>query len=163
MASIKLNVDFEKMLEKIKAANGDIDKTVKRVADECAKVMHDELASECSASGVPSSVSGEIKHEVNVTAGGNVYEVKAGWKMGEYNPQNPSAGYKAVFLNYGTARRSTKKPRMHQSLGGEWVTLGTDRGSIAARGFIARAKKNAGKRIKKVQKEALQKMLEELK
>ena len=162
MASIKLSVDFDRLLEKIKDAGGDIDSAAKRVADQCAQTMHDELASECSASGVPSSVSDAITHDVTATAGGNVYEVRAGWKMGAYDPKNPSAGYKAVFLNYGTARRMTKKDRVHHAFGGEFVTLGKDRGAIAARGFIARAKKGAGKKLKRIQKEALQKMLKEL-
>lgn len=162
MASIKLSVDFNGLLEKIKDAGGNVDSAARSVADQCAQAMHDELVSECSASGVPSSVSGAITHDVTATAGGNVYECKAGWKMGAYDPKNPSAGYKAVFLNYGTARRMTKKERVHHAFGGEFVTLGKDRGAIAARGFIARAKKSGGKRIKKIQKEALQKMLKEL-
>ena len=161
-SSIKLKLDFEGMLEAIKDAGGDIDRAAKQAAEQCAQTMHDELVSECNTSGVPASVSNEIVHGVNVTGGGNVYEVEAGWKMGEYNPENPSAGYEAVFLNYGTARRKVKKPRVHQTINGKWVTLGTDRGAIKARGFIARAKKSASKKVKKVQNEALKKMLEEL-
>lgn len=161
MASIKLKLDFDGLLEAVKAAGGDVDRAALRAANECAKVAHDELVSECNASGVPSSVSREITHGVNVTGGGNVYEVEAGWKKGDYNPKNPSAAYKAVFLNYGTARRAVTK-RVKYPLNGEFVTLGTDRGAVTARGFIARAKKSAGKRVKKVQKEALQEMLKEL-
>lgn len=162
MASIKLKVDFDGLLEAVQAAGGDIDKAAKHAADECASVMHDDLVSECNASGVPASVSGAIEHSVNVTSGGNRFEIEAGWKMGAYNPDNPSAGYKAVFLNYGTPRRTTKKDRVRHAFGGEFVTLGKNRGAIAARGFINRAKKSAGKKVKKVQKEALQKMLKEL-
>ena len=162
MASIKLNVDFNGLLEKIKDAGGNIENAARRAASECAEAAHDELVSECNASGVPASVSGEIEHGVTVTAGGNVYEIKAGWKMGDYNPKNPSAGFKAVFLNYGTARRSTKEDRVIHDFGGEFVTLGKNRGAIAARGFIARAKKGTSKKVKKIQKEALKKMLKEL-
>lgn len=161
MAKIKMTLDFTKLLEEIKDAGGDIEKAAKRVADECADVMAKELKTECDASGVPSSVSGEIRHGVTATSGGNVYEVEAGWKMGEYNPKDPSAGYKAVFLNYGTARRKTKE-RERREVGGEWVTLGTDRGAVEPRGFISRAKDSAGKKIKKVQRDALKEMLKEL-
>ena len=161
-ASLKLTVDFKKLLEDIKDAGGDVELAAMKTAVKCAEAMHEELVSECNASGVPSNVSGEIQHNVNATSGGNVYEIEAGWKMGDYNPKNPSAGYKAVFLNYGTARRTTKARVVHQNIGGNWVTLGTDRGAITARGFIGRAKKSAGKRVKKIQKEALQEMLKEL-
>ena len=161
-SSIKLSVNFKSLLEDIKDAGGDIEIAARKVAEECAKTMHDELVSECNVSAVPSSVSGEIQHSVTATAGGNVYEIEAGWKMGEYDANNPSAGYKAVFLNYGTARRSTRKEHVHHQVGGQWKTLGTDRGAVTARGFIGRAKKSANKKIKKVQKNALDAMLKEL-
>lgn len=160
MASIKLKLDFDGLLEAIKAAGGDVDKAAMQAAKECAETMHSELVSECNASGVPSSVSSKIEHGVNVTGGGNVYEVRAGWKMGDYNPENPSAAYKAVFLNYGTARRVARK-KSHVPYGGDWATT-ANRGQIVGRGFIQRAKKSAGKKVKKVQKEALEKMLKEL-
>lgn len=161
MAYIKLNIDFGGLLEDIKLAGGNVESTASQVANECAKTMHNELVSECSASGIPSSISREIKDSVNATGGGNVYEVKVGWELGDYNPKSPSAGYKAIFLNYGTARRMAKK-RVHRNINGVWVTLGPDRGSIAARGFIAKAKKGAAKKIKKTQKDALKQMLKEL-
>ena len=163
MASIKLKLDFDGMLEAIKDAGGDVDRAAAQAAKECAQTMHDELVSECNASGVPSSVSGEIEHNVTATSGGNRYEIEAGWKMGAYDPSNPSAGYKAVFLNYGTPKGPRKaKKKTHVPYGGAWVTT-ANRGQIVGRGFIDRAKKGAKKKIKKVQKEALQKMLEELK
>lgn len=146
------------MLEAIKAAGGDVDKAAMQAAKECASAVHGELVSECNASGVPSSISSEITHDVNVS--GNMYEVKVGWKKGDYNPENPSAAYKAVFLNYGTARRTVQK-KSHVPYGGDWATT-ANRGQIVGRGFIQRAKKSAGKKVKKVQKEALEKMLKEL-
>lgn len=160
--SIKLTLDFEGMLEAIKDAGGDIEQAAMKTATKCAEAMRDELVSECNASDVSASVSGAIEHRVNATSGGNMYEVEAGWKLGDYDPKNPSPGYEAVFLNYGTARRTTKTRAVHQNIGGKWVTLGTDRGKITARGFIGRAKKNASKKVKKIQKEALKEMLREL-
>lgn len=161
-AKIKLALDFDKMLEAIQSAGGNIEKAAKLAADECAKVMADELTSECNASNVPQSVTNEIKSEVIVSGGGNVYEVEAGWGKGEYTPNNLSAAYKAIFLNYGTARRTTQKNKVHRQLDGEWKTFGTNRGAILSRGFIGRAKKGAQKKLKKVQREALDKMLKEL-
>ena len=160
MAKIKLKVDFSGMLEKIKDAGGDIDDAAKKCADECSKIMNDELVSEAHASGVPSNDTSDIKH--SVTINGNRYKVEAGWKLGEYNPSNPSAGYKAIFINYGTARRAVKKDRVHHVIGDGWKTLGTNRGAITGLGFIDRAQKGAKKKIKAAQKDALNKMLEEL-
>jgi hypothetical protein len=66
---------------------------------------------------------------------------RVGYKKGAYNPNDISDGYKVVFSNYGTPKRSKH-------------------GKIEAKGFIDRAQKNARKRIKKAQKEALEKILE---
>lgn len=160
--SLKLTLDFENMLEAIRDAGGDANRAALKTATKCAEAMHDELVSECNASGVPASVSGAIEHGVNVTSGGNVYEVEAGWKKGEYNPNNPSAAYKAIFLNYGTPKGPRHvKNATHVSLRGRWVTT-ANRGQIVGKGFIDRAQKSAKKKIKKVQKDALHEMLREL-
>ena len=164
MAQIKLSLDFTKMLDDIKAAGGDIEKAAKKVASECADVMADELRGECNASGVPASITREIESGVNVTSGGNVYEVEVGWKKGEYDPKNPSAAYKAIFLNYGTPKeRKVEKSHQHLNINGEWVTFSKSRGVIRPRGFIDRARKGAKKKVKKVQRDALNEMLKELK
>ena len=159
-AKISLKIDFDGMLEAIKKAGGDVYRAAMRAAEECAQTAHDELVSECNASGVPASVSGAIEH--NVKREGNRYEIEAGWKKGDYDPNNPSAAYKAIFLNYGTPKgpRQVKK-KTHVLYKGGWVTT-ANRGQIVGRGFIDRAQKGMKKKIKKVQNEALQKMLEEL-
>ena len=162
MSKLKLTLDFDGMLEAIKDAGGDIGNAAKQTAEKCAEAMHEELVAECNASGVPASVSGKIEHGVNVTSGGNVYEIEAGWSKGDYDPDNPSAAYKAIFLNYGTPKgpRHVKKAT-HVPFRGGWVTT-ANRGQIVGKGFIDRAQKSAKKKIKKVQKEALQKILKEL-
>jgi hypothetical protein len=71
---------------------------------------------------------------------GNTYRAEVGYKKGSYDPSNPSDGYKVVFLNYGTPRRT-----MH--------------GKVKARGFILNAKKKASPQIKKAQKATLEKIL----
>lgn len=159
MAKIGLKLDFDGLLDAIKAAGGDVDKAAMQAAKECASVVHNELVSECNASGISASVSGAVKH--GVTRTGNRYEIEAGWKMGEYDPKNPSAGYKAVFLNYGTPKPRHTKKKYHVPVHGEWATT-TNRGQIVGRGFIGRAKDGAKPKVKKVQKEALKKMLKEL-
>lgn len=167
MAKSKIGVrlDFKGLLEDIQRAGGNVNAAAKQAAEECAKVVEDELRAECSADGIPASITSEIRREVTVTSGGNVYEVKAGWEKGEYDPKNPSAAYKAIFLNYGTPkpREVQEQKRVHHELGGRWVTLRKNRGTLKARGFIGRAQENAEKKVKKVQKETLAKILKELK
>lgn len=144
---IKVSIDFKPLLEKIQEAGGSIDDAAKSAVDKGAAIVEDALRNECAASGVPTSVTSEI--QTTTEGNGNRYSCKVGWKMGNYDPQKPSAGYKAVFLNYGTPRRSTKS--------------GANRGKIDARGFIGRAKKKAKPKVKKAQEEALQEILKGLK
>ena len=69
-----------------------------------------------------------------------MHKVQVGWEMGEYNPQNLSEGFKALFLNFGTPHRSKH-------------------GKVKARGFITRAKKKSKKNIKAAQENALNEIL----
>ncbi len=163
MASgIKLNLKgFEKMLDEIQVVGGNIDSAAQVTLDECANVVETELRTACNSAGVPQSVSGEI----TVTKGknGNRFYAKVGWKMGGYDPKNPSAGYKAVFHNYGTTRRNVKDTGERTPVGGNWKTLGTDRGAVTGSGFIGKAKKASSPKVKKIQKEKLAKILKGLK
>ena len=168
MAKSKIGVklDFTGLLEDIQRAGGNASAAAKQAAEECAKVYEAELRAECNADGIPASITNEIRQEVTVESGGNVYAVKVGWEKGEYDPKNPSAAYKAIFLNYGTPkgeRTVQEQKRVHHELGGRWVTLRKNRGKLVARGFIGRAQKNADKKVKKVQKETLARILKGLK
>ena len=69
---------------------------------------------------------------------------RVGYEKGSYDPKNLSDGFKIIFLNYGTPKR-------------------TKHGKITARGFIARAKKKAATKIKKQQEDTLNDILGGLK
>ena len=142
---IKIAVDFSPLLESIKNAGGDVDAAAVAAAKKSADVIAEELRAEAQASNVPASITNEITQNVDVENGGNRISCSVGWKMPQYNPRNPAAGYKAVFLNYGTPQRKTSK--------------GASRGKIEPRGFIARAKKAATPKVKKAQRKALQEIL----
>lgn len=162
VSGIKLNLNgFEKMLEEIQAAGGDVDAAAKDTLNECAKVVEDELKAACNAAGVPSSVSSEIGIQTGTS--GNRFFAKVGWKMGNYNPKKLSAGFKAVFMNYGTIRRKVKDTGEHATVGGNWKTLGTDRGEVAGTGFIAKAKEASAPKVRKIQKQKLDEILKGLK
>lgn len=162
MAGIKLNLKgFEKMLDEIQVAGGNVDKAAEETLLECAKVVETELHSACDAAGVPSSVSSEIRTETGQS--GNRHFARVGWKMGNYNPLKLSAGYKAVFMNYGTIRRKVKDIGEHATVGGNWKTLGTDRGAVTGTGFIGQAKEASAPKVKKIQKQKLNEILKGLK
>ena len=141
---------FEALLEQIKKAGKDVDAEATRMVKEDATIVETELKTACKASNVPDDIINEIRKRVQ--SGLNVYSAEIGWELGNYDPKNPSAGYKAIFLNYGTVRRHTAK--------------GYDRGEIpkkpTAQQFIAQAKKKAKTKISKRHKEMLKKMLGEV-
>lgn len=134
---------FEKLLEKVQQAEGDIESVTTKVANECVDIMYSDLKNAANAAGVPSSVSNEITKE-KASWNGNVCSAGVGWKLGSFNPDNPSQGYKAIFLNYGTPRRSKH-------------------GQVQGRFFITAAKKSSKKKVKKAQENALKEITGDLK
>ena len=141
---------FDKLLEQLKEAGKDVDTEAARLIKEDAAIVDTELKASCKASNVPNDIINEITKTVQSSL--NVYSAEVGWKLGNYDPKKPSAGYKAIFLNYGTVRRHTAK--------------GYNRGEIpkkpTAQQFIAQAKKKAKTKISKRHKEMLKKMLGEV-
>jgi hypothetical protein len=142
--SIKIKLaGFEDLLTEIENAGGAIDRAANSCLQQSAHIMHSELKTQMQSANVDSGLINRMPPpEVEVT--GNSYIARVGYKKGAYDPQNPSDGYKVVFANYGTPRRS-------------------EHGKQPAKGFIQAAKKKASGRIKKAQKETLNKILERLK
>lgn len=148
---IKINLKgFEKMLEQLQEAGGDVSRAANSAIKESAKIVESELLTTAAESGVPSDITSEIR--THTKQEGDRYEAEVGWNMEGYNPKKPSAGYKAVFLNFGTVKRRTLK--------------GYNRGALEKptrnQQFIYKAKKNARPKVKKVQQEILKKALGEL-
>ena len=133
---------FDKLLEQIQEAGGNIDKATEQAINKSVVVVSQDLHTACNSAGVPSNVSSEIKSD-RAEWNGNKCSARVGWKLGAYNPDNPSQGYKAIFLNYGTPRR-----KKH--------------GKITARNFIATTKKASQPKLRKIQKETLDEILKGL-
>lgn len=139
--AIKLQLSgFDELLEQIQKAGSTVDRAVESCMKQSAHIMQSELKSEMQKSGVDSDLIDRMPTP-ELQKDGNTMIARVGYKKGAYNPNDISDGYKAVFLNYGTPKRSKH-------------------GKVEARGFIDRAQKKARKRIKKAQKEALEKILE---
>lgn len=162
MGRIKLQLKgFDDMLEQIQQAGGDVNQAAESCIRESAQIMQADLKAEMQSSGVDGGLVSRMP-QPEIAVNGNAYSAKVGYKMGGYDPSNPSDGYKVAFLNYGTANRRTQDSKQRVMVGGEWVTLGANRGAIAEHGFIARAKDAARPKIKKAQRQTLKSILEKV-
>lgn len=138
--SIKLKLDgFDDLFEQIKQAGGTVDSAAKTCLQKSAAIMHDELKTQMQKSNVDGALISRMPlPEIEVD--GNRYTARVGYKKGHYDPKNPSDGYKVVFANYGTPRRS-------------------EHGKQPAKGFIQKAKKKARTPIKKAQAATLDEII----
>ena len=138
--SIRLQLEgFDGLLSKIEKAGGSIDSVAKECLKKSADIMHDALTTEMQKSNVDSGLI-ERMPTPDIETNGNVHSARVGYKKGTYDENNPSDGYKIVFLNYGTPKRSK-----HGKI--------EDGGKVKL-GFIGRAKSKARPQIKKAQQEA---------
>lgn len=134
---------FDALYKEIERAGGSANKAAESCIKQSAQIVQAELKNQMKAANVPADLidrmpSPDIKIE------GNSYTAQVGYKKGAYNPKDPSDGYNVVFLNYGTPHR-------------------TQHGKVTARGFIQKAKKKATPKVKKAQKEVLEKIIGRLK
>lgn len=131
---------FDELLEKIQKAGGSIDRAADSCLRQSAQIMQKELKAQMQAADVDSALINAMPPP-QIEVEGNRYSAAVGYKKGAFDPNNPSDGYKVVFLNYGTPRR-------------------TKHGKVTARGFIQAAKTKAHPQIKKAQRATLEKILE---
>lgn len=138
--SIKLKLDgFDELISKIEKADGNIDSAAESCLKNSASIMNAEIKTQMNNSGVDGGLIGRMPAP-EIERDGNRITARVGYKKGAYNPRDPSDGYKAVFINFGTPRRSKH-------------------GKVKARGFIAKAKNKARPQIKKQQQETLNEIL----
>lgn len=141
--ALKLKLSgFDDLFEQIKKAEGNVDEAAERCLKESAQVMQSELVAQMQKSGVDSDLIARMP-QPEVKREGNALIARVGYKKGAYNPDDLSDGYKVVFLNYGTPKRSKH-------------------GKVEAKGFIDRAQRKAKKQIKQKQEETLKSIIGEL-
>lgn len=153
MAKIKLQIGgFDKMLERIQKAGGDIDAAARQCMEESLQVLERNLKKEAEASGAGTST---ITH--TVTANGNRISGETGWKLGEYDSNNPSEGYDAMFREFGTGKHSKRSKGKDRQ-----TAAGHNRGSTEPRPFMERARTESVKPVRAIQRKTLQKIVKEL-
>ena len=130
---------FDHLLEQIQKAGGSIDQAADSCLRQSAQIMQSELKAQMQAAGVDGGLINSMP-QPQITVKNNRYSAAVGYQKGNYDPNDISDGYKVVFLNYGTPRRT-----MH--------------GKVAARGFIKKARDKARPQIKKEQEATLHKIL----
>lgn len=135
--SIKLKLTgFEDILENIKNAGADIDKVAKDVVEQSAETIDSDYRATMRSKGVSERLVNDMPAP-RINQHGNTTIGEVGYSKGAYDPNNPSDGYLALFINYGTPR-------------------------IAPRNFIAEMKKASYPKVKKQQQEALNQVLRDL-
>ena len=150
--SIKLKLDgFEELIKEIQKAEGNVEKATEKCMRKSADIMQETLISEMAKADTSYSVyfdhliarmpPPEIENDYGLIT------ARVGYKKGAYNPDNLSDGYKVVFINYGTPRRSK-----HGKIEGKSIKLG----------FIQRAKRKAKKPIQQQQEATLKEILKGL-
>ncbi len=153
MARMRLQLKgFDEMLGEIKRAGGDIDKAAQVCMEKSVQVLESNLIKAAEASGAETST---VFHKV--TSEGNRVAAETGWELGAYDSANPSEGYRAMFVEFGTGKHSERgkgKDRETQA--------GYNRGSTAPRPFLDKARKKSVKAIRAVQQETLQDIVKEL-
>jgi HK97 gp10 family phage protein len=141
--AIKIKLEgFDDLLAKIEKSGGKIDSAAKQCLKKSADIMHDELITQMKAVNVDTGLINRMPSP-EIESEGNRHTARVGYKKGSFDPENPSDGYKVVFANYGTPRRSAH-------------------GKQPAKGFIQKAKKKANPKIKKSQQETLNNILGDL-
>lgn len=134
---------FEEMLTAIEKAGSSIDKAANQCMQKSAKLMDEELKAQMRSANVKSDLINRMPSP-EVEKEGNRYTARVGFVKGEYNPTKPSDAYKAIFLNYGTPRR-------------------TKHGQVKARHFIENAKEKAKSKIENSQQQTFKEILGGLK
>lgn len=141
--SIKLKIEgFEQLLKDIEKAGGSINSATQECMKKSADIMQNELKAKMQSANVASDLISRMPApEIETNA--NRVTARVGYKKGAYNPEDPSDGYKVVFLNYGTPNR-------------------TEHGKMRKLGFIQKAKNSAKKLIKAEQEKTLTEILKGL-
>lgn len=143
---------FDEYISKLRKAGANIQKVSERVLLDSARTFHGELIQQVNASPMSQDTKDAMMDDIIEPwirySSDYVVVAEVGFEMGEkIDPKNLSGGYIALFNEYGTHRRKTRK--------------GANRGSLEEMEFTRRAHKVVDPRIRKTQKKMLEEALKE--
>lgn len=135
---------FDDLLSDIEKAGGRIEPAVNAALTESINLVDSDIRAGAAARGLETDrmITPAVKWN------GNKATAEAGFSLGDYDPDDPNSAYIALFTEYGTAERKTK--------------AGENRGEIEADPFIRPAQEKNAAKIKRTQKQALEKILGDL-
>lgn len=146
---------FDEFLEDLEKAGASVDNEGRMCFEECAENLYDQLYTKAEQAGLAQNLLDEITETFDEEGAADRWSYEVGWKKQKPSKTNPLPDtYKVMFYNYGTPKRTTKK--------------GYNRGAEpphpkGSHGFIKKAKLAAVSKNRKIQKEALEKILGRLK
>lgn len=138
MVTIHGFAEMAEMLTELE--NRGVDEVSGKLFDECCDIVRNSMDTYAQAS-IPADLAAK-QSEFKVKRG-NVFMYAYGFDRNK----NPDDFMKACYLNYGTPNRSTSKDGLRVMVGGNWVTLGRNRGKVEPRGFISNAKRSAAQKM----------------
>lgn len=145
---------FDELIKAVEKAERNVELETAHCFERCADILYDELYGKAAAAGLDSRLLGQIDDEMLEDYG--IYRYRVGWKKQKPNYSGPLPDtYKVMFYNYGTPN-GIRKTRAGYSRGQEPAH------PIGSHGFIKKAKLAARRKVKKIQKDALKNILEDL-
>ncbi len=146
MARLKVQLTgFDEIIKKIEKAGGSVNESVDKCVRKSADVLDTELRNAMIKAKADSPTHSLVKNmdKPEISWEGNKCFAKVGYRLKNYDPNNLTDGFKALFFNYGTPRRKPSQER--------------------AREYIKKAKTKANPIVKKEQQDTLNEILEDLK
>lgn len=145
---------FDDFLEQLQEAGKNMEVEGRKCFETCAENLYDALYENGKKAGLSERLLEQIEEKFIENSNANIWSYEVGWKK-----QKPASDplpdvYKVIFYNYGTPKRTTRK--------------GWNRGKESphpqgSHGFIKKAKLSAIRKNKKVQSDALKKIIGGLK
>lgn len=152
--AVKLTLKgFDEYISKLRKAGANIQKVSEKTLLESARMYHSELISQVNASPMSQDTKDAMMDsmiEPHIRYSSDYIVVaETGFRIGNdyHTSKELSGGFIALFNEYGTTRRKTRK--------------GANRGSLEEMEFTRRAHKVVDPRIRKTQKKMLEEALKE--
>lgn len=146
---------FDSYLSDLKKAGADIDAAATEALTTSGEILTSAIKDSMKSSGMSDDTIRVMNRSLMQPTiyknreGDTVTKIvcEVGFRLGDYDPKNPEGGYIALFNEYGTKERKT--------------AAGKNRGHLEERAFIRRAIRKSKAKIKNVQKETLEKALQD--